>query len=450
MTRKCNLRAFFPRYLLPVLLLLGAASCSKPSINFGNSFDGDNSTNVVTVDTFSIKVSTVFLDSFPTSGTGSMLIGQYSDPYFGRIGSKSFFEFTYPGTLPTLTVYSQYDSLELIMRINKQFYGDTSQVQRYLVSRLTSLMNYPGTQTAFYNIDSIPYDPTILGSADVQINPTAGFTSQKTGDSIKIRLPDELGQQFFNLLFYQSDTVKNAATFRGYFKGLVLYPDSTMPGAVFGFRDSVFLRLHYHEPGVVYQPKFVDFPYTNKSNQFNEIYADRTGTPLEGIGRNNIEIPSTASGNAAYLQPITSMYVKLLFPTITRLLQYPDYLSIMHAELTIKPVEGTYSPLFNLPSQVNLSVATEANTLSSSLNAGSGSLSIDYLYGANTAYTYDITNYIKQQIFRGEEYNAKNGIFLIIPSGAYNTSFNRVVVGDQSNALKVNQISLKIYYASYY
>jgi hypothetical protein len=425
-------------------------SCTKPSINFGTDLGSDNSTDVKALDNFDVKVSTVFLDSFPTSGSGTMLLGEYNDPYFGRIGSRSFSEITFPVTLPVLTNLSVYDSIQLIMQINKTFYGDTSKVQRYLVSQLNSVLNYPGTQTAFYNINTIPYNPDVLGSVDVQINPAAGYTSQKTGDSVKIRLPDALGAKFFNLLYNQSDTVKTAATFRGYFKGLTIYPDPALPGAIYGFKDSIFVRLYYHEPGVVYQPKFVDFPFTNKSNQFNNIYVDRTGTPVDGIGRQHTEIPSSASGNAAFLQPSTGIYVKLLFPNINTLLQYPDYLTVMKAELKIRPVDGTYSQLFKLPPQINLSVTTEANTLGSALNSGSGNLVLDYLYNANTAYTYDITGYIQQQILQGPENLAKNGLLLTIPSNVYNTSFNRMVVGDQQNPLKVNQISLTIYYASYY
>lgn len=430
--------------------MLGMISCTKPTINFGNNYSNDNATNVITVDTFGIRLSTVFLDSFPTSGTGSMLIGRYHDPYTGTVTSRSYSEITYPSVLPTITSLAQFDSLELIFRINKSFYGDTTKMQRYLVSQVTSVLNYPGIQLQFFNIDSIPYDPTILGSADVQINPTAGFTSQKTGDSVKIRLPDAQGLFLYNLLYDQSDTVKNAATFRGFFKGLTIYPDTTRPGAIYGFRDSMFVRLHYHEPGVVYQPLFVDFPYVNKANQFNRITADRTGTPIQNISGQNPEIVSTATGNASYLQPSTALYVKLLFPTLGNLLQYPDYLSVLRATLTIKPVDGTYSPIYALPPQINLINTTQANTLGTTAATGTGGLVIDYLYGANTAYNYDVTSYVQAAILRGVQDNAVNGIMLTIPAPAYNTTFNRVIVGDQFTPLRVNQISLKIFYASYY
>jgi hypothetical protein len=99
---------------------------------------------------------------------------------------------------------------------------------------------------------------------------------------------------------------------------------------------------------------------------------------------------------------------------------------------------------------LNLANTTQANTIGTTISAGTGNLVIDYLYGANTAYTYDITTYIQQTILAGVQSNANNGILLTVPSPAYNTTFNRVIVGDQFSPLKVNQISLNIYYASYY
>jgi hypothetical protein len=336
------------------------------------------------------------------------------------------------------------------MRIDKTFYGDTTQVQRFLVSQLTQVMNFPGTQTAFYNNNSIPYNPTPLGSVDVRINPTAGLTTQRIGDTIKISMPKSLGQQLFDLLYRQPDTITNASIFRGYFKGLTVYPDTTLPGAVFGFKDTMMLRLYYHEQGVVVTQTSTDFRVVNQASQFNQIRADRTGTPTQNVNRQTPELKSTASGNEAFLQPITSLYVKLLFPTIANLATFPDYLAVMKATLEIKPVQGTYSPIYNLPPIVNLSLTGEGNTIGAVLPVGNGNLSIDYLYGTNTNYSFDITAYIQGAIAQGTPNNLKNGLIIVTPAAAFNTMFNRAVIGDSYNAIRSNQISLKIYYASYY
>ncbi len=437
-------------YLLPVLLMLAVSACTKPVISFENVYNGDNATNVVLVDTFAVQVSTVFLDSFVTSGTPVQLLGRYIDPFFGKITSQSYSDIGAPNPLPTLTNYSVYDSIQLILRINKTFYGDTTQTQRYEVSQLTQVMDFPGVQTAFFNNNSIPYNPTVLGYTDVKINPFAGLTSQRLGDSIKISMPYNMGQDLFGLLYRQPDTITNPTIFRGYFKGLTIYPDTTKPGAIYGFRDSILLRIYYHEPGVVVAQKTADFYLINPGTQFNQISADRTGTPTQSLSEKNPEMPSTVSGNQAYFQPITSIYTKLLFPTITNLLAYQDYLAVMKAMLIIKPVQGTYSPLYNLVPQVNLSITNSANTIGGPLPYGNGNLSIDYLYGTNTNYSYDITAYVQNALNQGPIYNATNGLMLIAPSNSYNTMFNRTVIGNPYNAQKSNQITLQIYYASYY
>jgi Domain of unknown function (DUF4270) len=450
MVRKYYLKSRYSFYLISILFLLVISSCTKPQISFQSVYNGDNATNVVRVDTFAVQLSTVFLDSFITSGSSAQLLGRYIDPYLGTVNSRSFTDIGAPRPLPTLSNYSVYDSIQLILRINKNFYGDTTQVQRFLVSQLTQVMDIPAQQYAFYNIDSIPYDPTILGFADVKINPTAGLTSQRKGDSIKISMPYNMGQQLFGLMYRQPDTITNATMFRGYFKGLTVYPDPNFAGAMYGFRDSMVLRIYYHEPGPVTNQLTADFTIINPSTQFNQISADRTGTLLEALNKNNPEISSRATGNQAFFQPISCVYTKLLFPTVTNLLSYQDYLAVMKAELIIKPVQGTYSPLYALPPVLNLTLTDQANTIGVILPYGNGNLIMDYLYGTNTSYSYDITTYIQNAMIQGPENNAKNGLMLVAPTATSNTSVNRIVMGDAYNAQKSNQISLQIYYASYY
>jgi hypothetical protein len=450
MTRNFYLRNRSSFSLLPFFIVIAIFGCTKPQITFQNLGNGANTPNVVTIDTFAVQLSTVFLDSFTTSGTKAQLLGRYIDPYFGTITSQSYTDIGTPSPLPTITNISVYDSIQLITRIDHTFYGDTTQVQRFLVSQLTQVMNFPGIQTSFYSNNSIPYNPTPLGSVDVRINPTAGLTTQRIGDTIKIGMPKSLGEQLFGLLYRNPDTITNPAIFRGYFKGLTIYPDTTKPGAIYGFKDTMMLRLFYHEPGVTVIPKSTDFRVVNLNTQFNQITADRTGTPTQNVNRQTPELKSTASGNEAFLQPITSLYIKLLFPTIGNLAGYPDYLALMKATLEIKPVNGTYSPIYNLPPLVNLSLTGEGNTIGAVIPAGNGSLAIDYLYGINTNYSFDITSYVQSAIAAGAPNNAKNGLILVTPATSFNIMFNRAVIGDSYNAIKSNQISLKIYYASYY
>ncbi|PWT74841.1 MAG: hypothetical protein C5B59_10360 [Bacteroidetes bacterium] len=448
--RQSSIWIFFP-----VLVIIIVTGCQKPSINFGTTFSNNNPTNVVAVDTFRVDMSTVQVDSFPTAGTGSILLGRYKDPFFGTVSSRTILEVAPPINLPTISNLAIYDSLSLILRMNKSFYGDTTQVQRYVVSQLTQRIQLPGVQTTWYNNSVTPFDPNPLGYSDVQIHPRSFYTSQKLNDTLKIKLPDNMGKELFTLLFNQSDTVKTANTFLGYFKGFSIYPDNNTMGAIYGFRDTVIMRLYYHQPGLVYTTQFIDFKLNNRANQFNQITYDRTGTPtapLTPSGPSGVptEVSSTLTGNATYVQGNTGLMTKIKFPTITDMLLYPDYLSVLKAELTLKPTAGSYSPVYMLPPQLALSLTDPSNTVGPQLPYGFGNLIVDYAYGASTMYTYDITAYIKTQIKLGAENNQKNGIMITMPAPASDTTFNRVVLGDQFNKNNTSRISLKIYYSSFF
>ncbi|HEX4850698.1 MAG TPA: DUF4270 family protein, partial [Puia sp.] len=389
-------------------------------------------------------------DSFATAGTGSMLLGRYRDPFFGTVTSRTVLQIGPPTNLPTISNLAVYDSLSLILRMNKSFYGDTSQVQRYVVSQLTQLIQLPGTQLTWYNNSVLSYDPNPLGYSDVEIHPTSFYTSQKLNDSLKIKLPDNMGQELFTLLFNQSDTVKTINTWLGYFKGLTIYPDDNTMGAIFGFRDTVMMRLYYHQPGLVYTTQFVDFKLNTRGNQFNQISYDRTGTPTAPLSNTNTEVQSTLTGNASYIQGNTGLMTKVKFPTIGDLLLYPDYLSVLKAELTLKPTAGSYSPAYVLSPVLGLYLTDDGNAVGAQLPFGTGNLIVDYAYGASTMYTYDITAYIKQQIQLGAQNNQKNGIMIAMPIPTADTTFNRVVLGDQFNKNNTSRISLKIYYSSFF
>src|SRR5258707_15595248 len=111
MGRKSNFRQRSIVYFLPVFFLLAIFACTKPQIRFESVYNGDNATNVVTVDTFSVKLSSVFLDSFTTSGTPVQLLGRYIDPFFGTITSQSYSDIGTPNPLPIITNNSVYDSI---------------------------------------------------------------------------------------------------------------------------------------------------------------------------------------------------------------------------------------------------------------------------------------------------------------------------------------------------
>ena len=384
------------------------------------------------------------------------MIGRYNDPYFGLITSKSFIQIGPPPSIPAVGNQFGFDSISLILRINKTYYGDTTKPLTIDVSQLDTNIYLSDLylQSTFYNNSSIPFNPIPWGSTTVTISPTAVHTSQNFQDSVKIRLPDSVGIALLNLMEFRSDTVTNPQTFFSYFKGLCIYPDTTSSGVIYGFRDTAFVKLYYHEPGVITNYTYTIFPFNTKSHQFNNISFNRAGTQLANISSpqyavantNTHELPASAtSDSSAYLQGGTGLQLKIRFPYISNVAQLPDYIAILRAELILQPKPGTYSPELALPPTANLSSTNPTNTIGATVASG-GSLVVDYIYGQNTLYSYDVTNYIKQIII--DPMVSQDALIMNVPAPANVTTMNRAVFQNEKYSLDNYHVSLKLYYIS--
>jgi hypothetical protein len=461
MSRKIQIEKYRFIFFSFILIIFFFISCDKPTINFGNSFITNNSTSIVVIDTSTLLLSTISLDSFPTTATGTQLIGRYHDDYFGTITSESFLQIGPPPNVPIISNLATLDSISLIMRLNKTFYGDTTTQIKFNVSQLDTTITLPAPtiQSTFYNNSSIPFNPIAWGSTTVTISPTALHTTQDFQDSVKIRLPDSLGAKLLSLMQFRSDTVTNTNSFLSYFKGLCIYPDASSSGVIYGFRDTAFVKLYYHEPGVITNYTYVILPFNTKTHQFNNISFDRTGTQLASINNPAYAVPNTithqlpssaTTDSSVYLQGGTGLQVKINFPYISNLLQLPDYIAILRANLILQPKVGTYTPEIALPPQVVLSQSNSTNTIGAAISGAggraTGSLIVDYIYGQNTYYSYDITSYIKAIIT--DPLVTQDALIFNIPSPASVTTMNRAVFQNKKYSTSNYNVSLKIYYIS--
>ena len=51
-------------------------------------------------------------------------------------------------------------------------------------------------------------------------------------------MPNSLGEQLFRSFIQATGYHHKSGYIQGYFKGLAVYPDTSMPGAVYGFKDT--------------------------------------------------------------------------------------------------------------------------------------------------------------------------------------------------------------------
>ncbi|HEY5369356.1 MAG TPA: DUF4270 family protein [Hanamia sp.] len=411
----------------------------------GENFVSNNTTQINYVDTSTIEMSTIYVDSFVTSGNGALFTGFYKDPQFGKVNAESYARFDLPSSF-NIPVGATFDSIEVILKPTKGFYGDTTVPYSIAVSQLSSSITFPLNQLVFYNINNWPYNPESLATKSLYFKPAST-------DTISIRLPDAVGQDLFNKLYTHAGEVSSNPLFNDYFKGLAFTASGSGNKLMIGFDDSVTMRLHYKEPGVINQDVYLEFQISPLNYGFSHITIDRTGTAIASLSHNNNQIFSDQSGNASFSQFITGSMVKIRFPYLRTLMNLPNFVKIISAQLIVKPVDNSYSYPFALPPYLQLSTTDQYNQAGAPLlnptsasnqqqSTQYGNLVIDNLYGTETQYTYDVTSYLQAQI--QIEQNNKNGLLVIPPTPG--TIFNRVVIGDGKNLL--GQTQLKVYYAS--
>ena len=431
------------RVVVIMIFFLSFAACKKVDINFGSQVLDNNYTQIIKIDTITPSLTTVFTDSFVTSGSGVALAGIYKDPAFGLVTARSYFELAPPKdtTLPTDI---SFDSLTLFLKLNTAYYGDTTKPIHLDVFQLADNIYPPNNGTVFYNNSSVRLSPESIGARDIVISPART-------DSVVIRLSQSLGQQLFDLLKAGDERLKNNDKFINYFRGISIVP-SGGDAIVFGFKDSLTMRLHYTVPGILKQSKIRVFNLVNNGHQFNNIKIDRTG-PLANLPPNKLEISSSATKNAAFVQSITGTVAKISFPSLRDILLIPGYIKILQAQLIVKPVLGSYNPFYPMPPQIRLSRTDNNNKIGADLInttsggtsvAQNGNLVIDNIFGENTAYTYDLTDYLSTQIL--VSVNNQNGLLASQPAPAFSTTFNRLLVSDATTSK--TKLQLVLYYLS--
>jgi len=422
------------KFLSFVLLFLLSSfwfSCKKVDIKFGEQFLDNGYTQIMKIDTFNADLATIRLDSFPTSASGASLIGSYYDPYFGRITSQCFAEMIPPFYDGPYT-NTFFDSVCLIMLPNRVFYGDSTQPVQINVHKVTQIINgYEENPMQINNVREFPVDPVALGSALVTVRP-------QRRDSIKIRLSDAFGTELLNKLADPSDKdMKASDAFIKYFNGIRVSASGNGSFA-FGCKDSLFIRVYYKQSQLFLNSKKYDISIGAKFHHFNQILVDRTGSTLQDLN-NNKELHSSQTGNAAYTSYVGGSIARVRFNSIRDIPKLPNYAKLLRATLIVRPLRGSYSPTFPLPPLLRMASTNVNNQIGFDLffvNNGTaitqyGNLTLDYLYGENTNYFYDVTDYVGSLLQQPTLSNP--GMLMLPPGQSMETSFNRLAVGNRFN-----------------
>src|ERR1700749_3976459 len=111
---------FFLSCFLSALFIL--SGCQKqPDLLFGSTYTDDNTgANIVVVDTATINMSTVYVDSTATSATGFLQVGSYNDAGPEKFPPRPYLQVPPPASLPALDPrIDTYDSIGMILFFKK-------------------------------------------------------------------------------------------------------------------------------------------------------------------------------------------------------------------------------------------------------------------------------------------------------------------------------------------
>ncbi len=380
-------------YGLALLAATTLCSCHDDYSQLGHSLVESSFYNVF-VDTCYVDISTILLDSIVTRGDTICQLGSYQDANFGHVTSTFCAEYNTLSFTPNTNYGYSLDSLVLRLWPSGHYWGDTLTQQRVDIYEL----KYP----IVLENDEDLYNVTRLEIEDTPLYSFSYYPTPNKKKEIEVRLPDEYGAQILDDLVAQDNSFTTQERFKKRFPGLAFV---TVEGdCITGFQvndSSLCVTLHYHELTENSNERSLVFK-VNTNYCYNAVTHDPTGTYLEGIvsGVENL-VHSTETGNLAFMQGMTGYYNQLEFPFLNDLESYGDVVSIEKATLYLYPVRKSYNEVTQLPDDIRLYITDENNVLedyvygSDGVTVQTGNLTIDYLDGKETYYSFDLTEFIR-------------------------------------------------------
>lgn len=412
--------------LAMITILLGAA-CTPPSV-VGTDLFTEEAFVLDLIDTVTLRVSTVLIDSIDTYKPDRLLLGFHQDELLGKALAAPFFELgldLWNGGRPDKNT-TAYDSLTLVLEYDGYSAFDTNQVQTLFVHLLEESMALTD-DNALYNNSSFTYETYPLGIREFR--PRPGSLSE-----LEIRLSDVLGQDLFEKIRESDTAMESDAEFKSYFPGLVVLPDTTQNGAVLGFANSPELRLYYRDVSVFpteqHTITFSSDP-TADDELFNHIQGDRTNTLFASLQANRLnELDSEASGSVTALQGGTGILAKIEMPFLQDLLELNESFIIANAQLQIRPILERASDQFLLPETLEVYWVNEDHVVQVQ-NTTPAYRYTDPEFGRDIFYQINVQDFIEQQLKSSTA--ERMALMLSFREEDYDTSMDIIKIGSDQH-----------------
>ncbi|MCZ4694255.1 DUF4270 family protein [Ancylomarina euxinus] len=443
----------------------------------------DKSTEVFSIDTFTVYSSTVKMDSVATSNNSNILLGKYKDPYFGNIKSDFYGEVDLQSAFTLRTISSgdkvgvKFDSLIFIMyhegskmingRVNDHFFGDTLKEQTISIHRVTQDFEFPDNKFAYNADDVLEYDLEEIGSSVFipkrHINSFIDEAKDKDPlekkGGLRIKMNDALGLEIIDSVNIGSDVVTDGMKWLDYFKGVVLKSGDNN-SAMFSYQTGVGMKMRlyyseteYTEAGVV---RFHDFPVNKKSVNFTNYSSDFNSEEHDYIKNIGLidelenDLPSTETDNLSFIQGGTGLMTKISIPHIENLNQMGLAGGILKAELVFSPEDNSYDEdFYPLPfSNFELFTTDKKNKFNEGVFDPNTNkvVTSTYIYNSKypdeSYYMFDLTDYVNQILLNGQNYD--DALLISIPPNMIGNSMERLIIDNDRKSK--TRIKLKVTY----
>lgn len=451
-----------------ILLLIGALAAvfcmcdpDGDSRVVGDVFT-DNKAVLGYVDSFSLKLSTIRLDSFVTTGNSNIFMGYYQDEKVGNVLAETYMPIVF-STKTNIPEDAVYDSLVICFKPSGGWIGDTLQPKEIKIYEVLEEIkpHYRAERQQMFNHQKLQRSDNELATVSIDPFPARGLVSWA-------RMSDSLGQLWFDMIVNGDDAMDKDEYFEEYFKGICIVPQTT--NCTWGLDFLTFstalpesdmiddatqseIRLYYRKPGDDEYGSYMTF-VPKESNPYRYVYFenDRSGTPFDSLQIDGGKVYSSESEHVSYIQTGSGLALRIDFPTLSILKSASEYMSVVDAQLLIKPKDFSYDETYQLPSTLYLAVTDESNDLLVNLTDMSGQIVQSPIYytadDKQPYYLFSAVKFVRSFINQKADNSELSMALIVLPSDLESAStFKRLVVDD--NTRYAENVQLQIYYVTY-
>ncbi len=435
-------KKFIGSVIVVIVLLQSCGDENLNQLRMGEEYINDES-GIVLIDTLSLELSTVIMDSVLTSSTSTALVGKYNHEIFGEVNADAIFRLSLPQRL-SFEEEDVFDSITISMNYNDYFIGDTTEVFQLQVFELVTDLEEL-RRTGFYNISEVDTKDEKLGNLTLYPQPNKS-------DMLEMRISDDLGKKWFDLLVHEEEEFQGVRNFQDYFKGIVLRGNGNNKSIV-GFEasdTSLYVNLYYHRINEDVEELEVKFPLENSYYQFNTIKSERDGTDFQSLLVQDEGIKSKETQDVSIVQGGTGLVTKVNFPGLANVFQLVQLDQIIKAELILKPIKGA-DEINDLPFNLLVYESNRVNKINGAVVDNQNNPvpmifnpPVDH-YGSLGYYSIDITEYLVRSLITGY-FNQDNALLISLPSDGISETVTTLMLGGEANEDYTPELKLYTYY----